>query len=84
MAARCCIVGCLLLSFLSIVYAEEPNERILVTRAAREVDLTAQVLKQSVSLTLLNEGDAPASHFLYTIDSSLRSNLAFIQATVSP
>ena len=82
--ARIWIVGLILLSSLNVLYAEEPDDKILITRASRELDLTSQVVKQAVSLTILNEGDLPANSFLYTIDNALSDKLAYIEAKVSP
>ncbi|XP_003382687.1 PREDICTED: dolichyl-diphosphooligosaccharide--protein glycosyltransferase subunit 1-like [Amphimedon queenslandica] len=74
------VVGLVLLSSLSVLYAEEPDEKILITRASRELDLTSQVVKQGVSLTILNEGDLPANSFLYTVDNVMSDKLAYIEA----
>lgn len=77
------VVGLVLLSSLSVLYAEEPDDKILITRASRELDLASQVVKQGVSLTILNEGDLPANSFLYTIDNVMSDKLAYIEAKVS-
>lgn len=67
----------------NIIHADEPNNKLIITRASREMDLTSQALKQTASLTIMNEGDTPTSYFLYSVDNGLASNLAFIQASVS-
>ena len=83
MAAKLVLI--ILLSLLVVRYslAEEPNDKLLITRASRELDVTSQIVKQSVSLTVQNEGDSPAKSLLYTVDSSISQRLAYIQAVVS-
>lgn len=52
----------------------------MVTRAARELDLTTHLAKQTVSLTVQNTGERPLSSLLYTVETSLADKLAFIGA----
>lgn len=66
----------------AVMAAEEPNAKILVTRAARVVDLRSQVVNQTVDISLLNEGETSAGHFLYTIDGMLAPHTAYIRAQV--
>ena len=66
----------------ALVAAEEPNSRILITRSARVVDISSQLVNQTVDITIQNEGDSAAGHFLYSIDGSLAPHLAYISARV--
>ena len=72
----CAVIG-------SCFAAEEPNDKLTITRASRDLDLTSHLAKQSVSFTLQNEGETPVTSFLYTVDKILVDNLAFIEAEVS-
>lgn len=58
------------------------GEEVVVSRAARELDLTSHLVKQSVSLTVLNEGERPLTSVLYTLEQALGSKLAYIGARV--
>ncbi len=72
-----------LLFLVGRVLADDPSKDLIFTRVARKVDLRSHLLKQDVSLTIENTGARPLSWFLYTVDTSLASQLAFLGAEVS-
>ena len=65
-----------------MVHGEKPNDKLLVARASRELDLTSHVLEQTIAMTVQNEGDSPVTTVLYLIDNGLKQHLAYIQALV--
>ena len=67
---------------VSLVTAEEPNQKLQITRSARVVDLSTQLVNQTADITILNEGDSAAKHFLYSVEDSLAPKLAYISAKV--
>lgn len=66
----------------SLATAEEPNQKLQITRSARVVDLSTQLVNQTADITILNEGESAAKHFLYSVESSLAPQLAYISAKV--
>jgi oligosaccharyltransferase complex subunit alpha (ribophorin I) len=60
---------------------EKVSDKLTVTRASRELDLTSHILRQRVSLTITNEGEASINSFHYPIDKGLVDNLSHMQAT---
>lgn len=84
MATRTMVLALAVLGLLvaSSLAAEEPNAKLLVTRAARKVDLSSQLVKKTAEVTLLNEGETAVGHFLYTVDGVLAPHLAYITAQV--
>ena len=79
MAFAVAVLGLLVASSLA---AEEPNSKLLVTRAARKVDLSSQLVKQTAEVTLLTEGETSVGHFLYAVDGVLAPHMAYITAQV--
>lgn len=61
---------------------EEVSKDITVLRMARELDLTSQLVKQKVSITLQNIGVKPVASFLYAVDPVLAEKLAYVGAQV--
>lgn len=59
------------------------NTNLVNSEVTRNVDISSQIAKSTVSLRLENSGDAPASSFHVPIDASLSDHLAYISASVS-
>ena len=80
---RVAVLLALFLALLSGVRAaEEVSGDVVVTRVARELDLTTHLVKQRVSITIENGGDRPLSSFHFIVDSNLVNKMAYIGATV--
>lgn len=73
----------LLLLIASAAAADDGNEKLVITRASREVDLSSNLAKEVVTITLSNDGDATVSSFLYTLDASSSAYLAHLSVKVS-
>ena len=84
MAIKTMVLAAVVLGLLvaSSLAAEEPNAKLLVTRAARKVDLSSQLVKQTAEVTLQNEGESSVGHFLYVVDGTLAPRMAYISAQV--
>ncbi len=80
--SRMALILLSLLLLLEQSLADELSKDLIFTRVARQVDLRSHLFKQDVSLTMENTGAHPISWFLYTVDTSLDSKLAFIGAEV--
>ena len=58
------------------------NSDIVLLRMSREIDLTSQLVKCQVAVTLQNAGNKPLTSFLYTVDANLAKDLSFLGAEV--
>ena len=67
---------------VSLVSAEEPNQKLQIARSARVVDLSSQLVNQTADITISNEGESAAGHFFYSIEGLLAPRLAYISAKV--
>ena len=72
-----------LLLLTSGVATDDSLEKLVITRASREVDLSSNLVKESVTITLSNDGDVAVSTFLYTLDAISSPNLAHLSVKVS-
>ena len=82
MLERVALLSLMLAVLSSRACAEKVSTDVVITHVARELDLSSHLAQQVVSISLENEGENPVPWFLYTIDSGLVGNLAFIGAEV--
>ena len=81
--AACAMTFLLLLLLSSVAAADDSVEKLVITRASREVDLSSNLVKEMVTITLSNDGDVAVSTFLYTLDAISSPNLAHLSVKVN-
>ena len=59
------------------------NDKIIVSKVDRTIDISSQLARVSLELTLENSGSESIQSFLIGIDSKHASHLAFASASVS-
>ena len=69
-------------SVISIVQASI-NSNLVNSEVTRNIDLSSQIAKSSLTLRFENTGDPPVTSFYVPIDASLSEKLAHISASVS-
>ena len=72
-----------LLLLTRVAATDDSVEKLVITRASREVDLSSNLVKEVVTMTLTNDGDVAVSTFLYTLDAMSSPKLAHISVKVS-
>ena len=58
-------------------------EELTLSRVTREVDLTTPLVKEKVTFVVKNDGNKSVSYVMYTVESHLANNVAYINAQVS-
>jgi len=71
-----------LLAFNCSAGSDNINGDLVVSKVLKTVDLSSQLPKVSSSITLENTGKTTVNYFIYAVDPSLASQLAFVGALV--
>ena len=78
-----CVVSFLSLLLVSLsCAADEVSRDVVLSYVSRDLDLTTHLVKERISLTVENGGESSLRWFLYTVDPSISSKLAYIGAQV--
>ena len=78
-----CVVSLVSLLLASVsCAADEVSRDVVLSYVSRDLDLTTHLVKERTSLTVENGGLPPLRWFLYTVDPSISSKLAYIGAQV--
>ena len=78
-----CVVSLLSLLLASVsCAADEVSRDVVLSYVSRDLDLTTHLVKERTSLTVENGGKGSLRWFLYTVDPSISSKLAYIGAQV--
>ena len=80
--AACSLAVVLLVLVAQCLAQEDVAKDVTVLRMARELDLTSQVVKQKIAITIQNSGVKPVASFLYVVDPSLVEKLVYVGAQV--
>ena len=70
-------------SVLCKVNQDTIDQNIVVSQVDRKIDIASHLVKTYTSITVENKGTTSVRSFLYVVDPSLRTKLAFIGAVVS-
>jgi hypothetical protein len=66
--------------FVCFVLASSVSGKLTIRNVDRVIDLTTQLARHTVSISLLNGGAEPVREFEYAVQNSLAGKLAFISA----
>ena len=77
------LVLLILLVFVEFCYSVSINDKIVINNVARTLDLTSQLARVTLDITLQNTGSSSVNNFHLAVDPEDSNHLAFAGATVS-